>query len=159
RRARPGRSLGFRGRVPVRGYRDVRLVEPGEFIESRRKTFDEVAEEYERFRPGYPAALIEDVIALSGIPPAGRIVEIGSGTGKATREFAARGYRLTCVESGANLVRVARRVCAGFPGVRFEVGKFEDTALEPGVHDLAIAAQSFHFLDAGPALVRIARVL
>ena len=60
--------------------------------EERRKTFDEVAELYDRHRPGYPEQLVDDVVWLSGIPPRGRIIEIGCGPGKATVPFARRGW-------------------------------------------------------------------
>ncbi len=44
-------------------------------------TFDEVAELYDRVRPGYPEELFDDVAEISGIPPEGRMLEIGAGTG------------------------------------------------------------------------------
>ena len=53
-----------------------------------RTTFNTSAEWYDRIRPGYPEALIDDVINLSAIPAGGRILEIGCGTGKATERFA-----------------------------------------------------------------------
>ena len=46
--------------------------------------FDKVAEEYHRYRPGYPPELVEDIISLSGIPVDEKISEIGAGTGIAT---------------------------------------------------------------------------
>ena len=64
----------------------------------QRFVFDEIAELYDRARPGYPEALVDDVVALSGIAPGGRILEIGSGTGKATEAFARRGFRIVCLE-------------------------------------------------------------
>ena len=82
-----------------------------------RFTFDEVAELYDRHRPGYPEALFEDLVALSGIAPAGRILEIGAGTGQATLPLARRGLRVLCLEPGAALARVARGKLAGFPRV------------------------------------------
>ena len=83
----------------------------------QRFTFDEVAELYDRHRPGYPEALFEDLVALSGLAPAGRILEIGAGTGQATRPLARRGFRVLCLEPGAALARVARRKLAEFPRV------------------------------------------
>ena len=59
-----------------------------------RTTFNNVAELYDEVRPGYPEALIEDALTLSEIPPDGRILEIGCGTGKATLPFARRGYAI-----------------------------------------------------------------
>jgi len=51
---------------------------------SRRITFEEVADLYNETCSGYPEALVEDIIALSGIPAGGRILEVGCGPGNAT---------------------------------------------------------------------------
>jgi SAM-dependent methyltransferase len=127
--------------------------------ERRRMTFDEVAEEYDRFRPGYPERVVEDVVRLSGIAPEARILEIGCGTGKATALFAARGYRMTCVEPGANLARVAARNLAAFPHVRIDVSTFEEWRAVESDFDLVIAAQSFHLIDPDSGLARAASLL
>ena len=127
--------------------------------EERRKTFDEVADLYDRFRPGYPAALVEDVVWLSRIPACGRILEIGCGTGKATTMFAERGYRITGLELGPNLVRVAERNLARFPEVRIELCTFEDWQPADIEYDLVMAAQSFHFIDARFGLLKAAAAL
>lgn len=127
-------------------------------IERRRVTFDQVAELYERVRPGYPEALVDDVVRDSGVPAGGRILEIGSGTGKATRPFAARGFDLTCIEPGPNLARVARATLAGIGTVRIVESTFEAYATEE-TFDLVIAAQSFHFVDPPTGMPRVARLL
>src|SRR4051812_11492452 len=103
--------------------------------EARRATFDAVAEEYDRFRPSYPARLIDDIIELSGIPPRGRVLEIGSGTGKATLPFARRGFDVTCIERGPNLARVAARNLGDFPNVRIVLSDFEDWADDDALFD------------------------
>ncbi len=72
----------------------------------RRATFDRAAELYERARPGYPDELIDDVVALAGLRPRSRVVEIGCGTGKATLPLAEGGLRITCVELGASLAAI-----------------------------------------------------
>jgi SAM-dependent methyltransferase len=128
-------------------------------LEERRKTFDEVAELYDRVRPGYPERLVSDVIRLSGIPPAGRILEIGCGTGKATIRFAERGYRMVCLEPGPNLARIMERKTAAFPGVRIESCTFEEWPATELDLDLVIAAQSFHFIDPASGLAKVARCL
>ncbi len=70
--------------------------------------FDEVADLYDRVRPGYPSALIDDVISLAGLGPLARVLEIGSGTGKAMQAFVRRGLRVVAVEPGPSLAGVAR---------------------------------------------------
>jgi SAM-dependent methyltransferase len=57
-----------------------------------RETFDEDAERYERARPGYPAELLDDLAALTGLRAGDRVLEIGPGTGQATVPLARRGY-------------------------------------------------------------------
>ena len=110
------------------------------------ETFDEVAEIYDRARPGYPAQLVEDVIAATGIPPAGRILEVGCGTGQATRPFAERGYRMLCLEPGSNLARIAAANLRAHANVRVARESFEAWKLEPAAFDLLISAQAFHWI-------------
>ncbi len=112
-----------------------------------RTTFDEEALLYDAARPGYPDALFEDAVSLSGIPPGGRILEIGCGTGQATSPFARRGYSILCVELGENLAAVARRNLAPFPGVEVVTGDFESWTGEEGAFDLATSATALHWID------------
>lgn len=71
-----------------------------------RATFTSVAREYDAMRPGYPEALIEDAIALSGLPVGGRCLEIGCGTGQASRPFARRGCQVLCLDIGAEMLAI-----------------------------------------------------
>jgi trans-aconitate methyltransferase len=73
----------------------------------RALSFGVVAEAYERFRPAYPVELFDMVMACAG-RPVRTALEIGAGTGKATRLFAQRGVTVTAVEpDGAMLAGVA----------------------------------------------------
>jgi SAM-dependent methyltransferase len=122
-------------------------------------TFDGDALLYDAVRPGYPEALFDDVVSLSGIPLRGRILEIGCGTGQATVPFARRGYRILCVELGENLAVVARRNLAAYPRVEVQSGDFEEWTLEAGTFDLAVSATAFHWLDPAVAYPKVARAL
>jgi SAM-dependent methyltransferase len=113
----------------------------------RRHTFDQVALLYDRVRPGYPEALFDDIVTFSRIPPGGRILEVGCGTGKATVPLASRGYRIQCVEPGANLAAVAEQNLAPYPNATLSIVDFETWPLEPGSFDLVAAASSFHWID------------
>src|SRR5512142_1056964 len=94
------------------------------------RSFDTVAGLYDRYRPSYPEPLIEEILSTTAIPKHGCILEIGSGTGKATVQFAQRGYSILCIEPGEHLTRVARRKLKAFPKVRFQVTTFEDWEAE-----------------------------
>jgi SAM-dependent methyltransferase len=112
----------------------------------QRTTFNSVAELYDEVRPGYPQALIEDTLTLSEIPPDGRILEIGCGTGKATLPFARRGYAMLCLELGDELAAVAARNCLLYPRVEIQNVSFEDWSLQRASFDLVISAQAFHWI-------------
>jgi len=125
--------------------------------ESRR--FDTVAEHYDLYRPGYPEELVDFILARSQIPPHGKILEIGCGTGKATRLFARRGYAMLCIDPGEKLISIARQNLRDYPDLEFVVSPFEDWSAPEGVFDLVISAQAFHWVPKDTAYARVARVL
>lgn len=103
--------------------------------------FGEAVEQYEAARPGYPAALVDDVLAYAGPGP---VLEVGAGTGKASTAFAARGVGLTCVEADPRMAEVLRR---RVPGATVVVAPFESwTPTEQ--FGLLFAAQAWHWVDA-----------
>jgi SAM-dependent methyltransferase len=116
--------------------------------ETLRATFDSVAGRYDRARPGYPAALFDVLFRQTGLRPGDRVVEVGCGTGKATRPLAERGLRLTCVELGADMAAVARANLAGFADVEVVNAAFESWRPPDGAtFDAVVAATSWHWAD------------
>ena len=125
-----------------------------------RAIFDEDAERYDRARPGYPDLLFDDLCELAQLDAGSRVLEIGCGTGQATRPFAQRGMAIVAVELGANLAAVARRNLAAFPDARVVVSAFEDwTSAPPQPFDAVVAFTAFRWLDAERALPRVAAAL
>jgi SAM-dependent methyltransferase len=113
----------------------------------RRLLFGEVADLYDRHRPSYPTALVEDLIELAGVRPGDRVLEVGAGTGKATALFAAAGLAVVAVEPSPGMAEVARRNCAPYPRVEIVQSDFE--RWEPGGGDfpLLYSAQAWHWID------------
>ena len=127
--------------------------------ERLRSTFDQVADLYDRVRPGYPAALFDDLAELAGVGPGARVLEIGPGTGQATVPLAERGCRVVAVELGADLAAVARRNLARFPEVEVVTAAFEDWPLPAEPFDLVLAATAFHWIDPAVRVVKAADAL
>ena len=110
------------------------------------RTFDTVAELYDRARPSYPPQVFDDLAELASLEPGARVVEIGPGTGQATRDLVARGYRITALEPGTALADVARR---NVPEATI-VGTTFETWEPDGEYDAVVAFTAWHWVD--PAL-------
>ena len=127
--------------------------------EALRTSFDRKAELYDAARPSYAGALVDEVIARSKIPTAGRILEIGAGTGKATLLFARRGYAMVALEPGGNMAAVLRRNVAEFPKVAIEQVTFETWRGADRSFDLVISAQALHWVDPAVRMVKAGAAL
>lgn len=113
-------------------------------------TFDTVASLYDEVRPGYPDVIIDAVIERSGLPAAGRILEIGCGTGQITRPFGRRGYAILALEFGPSLVALAAEHLRPYPQVRVVPVAFENWPIE---------REAFDWIDPAFGLARAAEAL
>jgi SAM-dependent methyltransferase len=111
---------------------------------SRALSFGAAAEQYDRYRLGYPESVTELVLAYAQ-PPVRRALEVGAGTGKATRQFAERGIEVVACEPDPAMAVVLARNTAGLP-VRIVESTFEAVDLPEPV-DLLVAAASWHWTD------------
>ena len=122
------------------------MGEHTDFWREQSKTFDEAADYYDRYRPGYPEELADCMVRETGIVKGSRILEIGAGSGKATELFAGKGYEILCIEPGENLAEAGRRKFSHTNDVSFHVSRFEEWEEKKGYFDLAISAQAFHWV-------------
>ncbi len=125
----------------------------------QRLVFGEVAELYDRHRPGYPDAVVDDLVSLAGLKEGSAVLEVGAGTGKATSMFASRGMRVLAVEPSAEMAAVARRVCEGVGDVRIEQSDFEQWDPEGREFGLLFAAQAWHWVNPAVGFAKAASVL
>ena len=125
----------------------------------QRLVFGEVAETYDEYRPSYPDRLVDDVIELAGLDGCQAALEVGSGTGKATRMFAARGIPVVGVEPSADMAAVARRNLAAYPKVVIERGDFEAWDSCGRTFPLVFSAQAWHWVSPSVGYAKAAAVL
>jgi SAM-dependent methyltransferase len=111
------------------------------------RVFNDVPELYDRVRPGYPDELFSDLVDITGLDAGSSVLEVGCGTGQATRSLAALGCAVTAVEQGAQLAALARQRLAGFPNVTVETAKFEQWDDRGRRFDALVAAASWHWVD------------
>jgi SAM-dependent methyltransferase len=120
-------------------------------------SFEEVAEEYDRVRPGYPEELLDTALELAGLGPGSPVLEVGPGTGKLTRLLVDRGVAVDAVEPGTEMAAVARRHVGD--AVRFHGGRFEDVELPDDAYDALFSATAWHWVDPVVGWAKAARVL
>jgi SAM-dependent methyltransferase len=108
---------------------------------SRALSFGVIAEAYERFRPGYSEELLDLVMTYAG-RPVRTALEIGAGTGKATRLFAQRVDSVTATEPDAGMLAELRKHVPA--NVQSRQAAFEDLELGEK-YGLVYAAAALHW--------------
>lgn len=124
----------------------------------RRDAFDRDADVYTAGRPGYPDAVYAIMERIGALGEGSRILEIGPGTGQATKELLRRGAIVDSVELGPNL---AEQLRARIPDdrLRITIGDIHTLSLPEDAYDSVVAATSFHWVDARRLLPRLASAL
>jgi SAM-dependent methyltransferase len=125
----------------------VNGVFPGSRSGRRRESFDEVADQYDRYRVPPPREVVDVIVEAAGLGEGSRVLEIGCGAGQLSVSLAERGVDLVAVELGEHLAAHARRHLEPFPNARVEVGSFEEWPLPAERFDAVVCANAFHWLD------------
>jgi SAM-dependent methyltransferase len=113
---------------------------------------------YDRARPGHPDRVYEVLVRRCGLRRGTGVVEIGPGTGQATRRLLELGADpLVAVEPDPALARHLGESLGDRVDIR--VAALEDVRLSAGTFDIAVAASSFHWVDELEGLARIAVAL
>src|SRR5580700_1290761 len=120
--------------------------------QERSRLFDQQAEAYDRFRPTYPDAVIDEL--LSPIPADLDVLDVGCGTGIASRQIAQRGAKVLGVELAPRMAEIARG-----HGIDVEVAAFEAWDAAGRTFDRVTSAQAWHWLDLPVATAKATSVL
>jgi ubiquinone/menaquinone biosynthesis C-methylase UbiE len=121
------------------------------------RTYDDVAETYERVHAARFAEVARDLLELAALPPAARVLDVGTGTGIAAQVAADAGHGVVGIDESPGMLRVGHRVRPGLPLVAA-------TAIDLPFHDRSFDAVvgSFvlaHFTKVETALYDAVRVL
>jgi SAM-dependent methyltransferase len=122
-----------------------------------RTIYGSDVEGYDAGRPDYPDELYQILTSRCGLRAGASVLEIGAGTGLATRRLVAVGARVVAVEPDENMA--ARLAAAVSDHVEIVAGTFEQAPLPQDRFDLAVAATSFHWVDQAVGLPRLGRVI
>ena len=116
--------------------------------------FGEVAEQYDAERPSYPDEVFDTIIEYGGLRPGDAALEIGAGTGKATKGFVDRGLVVHALEPSAGMARVLRT-----KGFEVEETSFENWPVRTSAFRLVFAAQAWHWVHGADRFEKVAAAL
>ena len=121
-----------------------------------RLSFNEAPEIYDRVRPSYPADLFDVLFQM--LPSQPEIVEVGPGTGQATKDLLARGASVLAIEIGPAM---AAKLRSNLPSdrLRIGVGDFEVIEIEAGEADAVFSATAYHWISREAQTDRPAAIL
>lgn len=114
--------------------------------------FTSRVETYAKYRPGYPAEIVDLLKRECGLTPDSIVADVGSGTGKLAELFLANGNVVFGVEPNGAMRVVAEKTFSDQPHFRSIEGSAEATTLPDGSVDVIVAGQAFHWFD--PAKTR-----
>ena len=143
--------------IPIRTRANMRPRMP----EARdpKERFSDRVDDYVRYRPGYPPALIELLSSVCGLGPRCTVADIGSGTGIFSRLLLRTGARVMAIEPNASMRAEAERSLAAEGGLTSIAASAEETTLPTASVDLVTAAQAFHWFHPERTRAELSRIL
>lgn len=127
----------------------------GHVPEDTISRFDDRAEDYVRYRPGYPAAAIDAIVGGLGDPAGLTAADIGAGTGISARLLGDRGLRVIAVEPG----QIMQGAAIPHPRVGWVSATAQATGVDAASVDIVLCAQSFHWFHTREAIGEFSRIV
>jgi len=121
--------------------------------------FSDRVDDYVRYRPDYPVALLEWLQRELGVDRSWLLADIGAGTGISSKMFLDAGYRVAAVEPNAPMRAAAEQWLHTYDGFHAVDGTANATGLADASVDLVTVAQAFHWFDEEATRREFARIL
>jgi SAM-dependent methyltransferase len=127
----------------------------------RRFSFGQAAAVYDRARPRFSRAFVDEMLLHSGIRGPSTVMEIGAGTGQLTRALLERGMSVLALEPDKRLAAILRELPPGAGQLVVREEDFEGFAARAELPqiDLIVAANSYHWLDPAISHSSCARIV
>jgi ubiquinone/menaquinone biosynthesis C-methylase UbiE len=121
--------------------------------------FSSRVENYLKYRPRYPPAVIETLKAECQLTSAARVADIGSGTGMLAELFLQNGNHVFAVEPNREMREAGERLLQHNLNFHSIDGRAEATTLAEHSVDFVTAGQAFHWFDRTPTRAEFQRIL
>ena len=123
------------------------------------EVFATLADDYARYRPGYPGQVVDELVRVSGLTRDWIIADIGSGSGNSALPFLEAGYQVIGVEPNREMREAAERLLAAYPAFHSIDSAAERIPLDAHSVDLIIIGQAWHWFDIDSAIAEFQRIL
>jgi len=121
--------------------------------------FSDRVQDYVRWRPGYPPAVLEALRRDLGLQPGHVVADVGSGTGLLSRLLVENGNVVYGIEPNREMAAVAEADLGGTGRFHSVDGRAEATSLAAGSVDLVTAGQAFHWFKVPESRAEFRRIL
>ncbi len=121
--------------------------------------FSDRVENYVRYRPGYPAGVIDVLRKECSLLQHHIVADIASGTGLFTQLLLENGNQVFAVEPNAEMREAGQRMLGSYSNLSSIAGTAEDTGLPESCVDFVTAAQAAHWFDRSRARAEFVRIL
>lgn len=116
---------------------------------SDRMSFDLVSSSYHEARPEYPVDMYEDMADIVGVNDTplkfSRVLEVGSGSGQATKTLTKFSDFVDCVEPGENFVNILNLIFVKNSNIKIHHSSFEDFRATKK-YDLVFSGCALHWI-------------
>lgn len=119
--------------------------------------FSGFADTYDAYRPQPPVVIADILSQLSQARPK-LVVDIGCGTGLSTRIWAGRADQVIGIEPNPDM-RAQAEQSTSSSEISYRAGTSTDTGLADASADIVTASQAFHWMEPGPTLDEVNRIL
>lgn len=123
------------------------------------KRFSDRVENYIRYRPHYPRAVLESLETECGLTRSSVVADVGSGTGILTEMFLENGNTVFAIEPNLEMREAGERLLHRYPGFRSVAATAEATSLADRSVDFVTSGQAFHWFDRDAARREFERIL
>ncbi len=87
--------------------------------------------------------ILDRVVELAAVPPGGRVLDLGTGTGNLAGRFLERGVEVTGVDLSREMLQRAK---AKYPTLETVEGHFEDLSRVQGLYDAIVSSYALHHI-------------
>lgn len=123
------------------------------------RTFENAALIYDNIRPNYPNELFSDICSYCSLSGNSKVLEIGMGSGKATKPFLDTKCELVGIEPGTDLANIAVERFKHYSNFSAQLKTLQEYECEPDTFDLIFSATAFHWVPEEYGYIKVHKLL